>query len=575
MSEMERDVNDDDNKNDDNIDDTAGGMLMGGIDTCDGYIEADVAERTDVVDNGGDGLESQTCVLPSDFLQFQIWLQSPDGGKKCEKSAKQHSFQVGVILDAIDSDRNVSSLWNSKLLMKFYTHATSDKKFLPATTKSYFNSLRHWFSYILSEESDRISVEVRQQIQHTRERVARWITSIRKESSARSLEKMDSDIPKLVTPDMVAVFDRSEFATGAVKLLGTLMEQPGSQLGVSMTEYVDIRDFILTQIIIGNANRSGVLANLTLEQFNSAQFVDGHYVMSVVDHKTAFMYGPAKVILTPILYSWISVFVKYARCQITQRSTGDAKYLFLSWTGQKLDSGQISRAIQSAWKKAGLGGEISCTLMRKSAVSFIHQKCPEQKSNLADLMCHSTQTATKSYRLVKRQQTSVAASTVLNEMMKTSCSTNTLDERSDQCPSDRLLSESNKSVDESEATLEIPQNSIADSHMSSVITDGGKSKSAVSKPSEGDSDDESIFGPSVASTKSLFSNTDVQAIQESCKEIIKSGPISQRRIAESLLRFPETASVMTKYTIAQIITRIKYERRKSRLSVPKYFAKTG
>jgi hypothetical protein len=160
MSEMEDDVNDDENNHDKNIDDTAGGLLMDGTDTCDDYSEADVAERTDVVDNGGDGLEAQTCVLPNDFLQFQIWLQSPDGGKKCEKSAKQHSFQVGVILDAVNSERNVSSLWNSKLLMKFYTHATSDKKFLPATTKSYFNSLRHWFSYILSEESDRISAEV-------------------------------------------------------------------------------------------------------------------------------------------------------------------------------------------------------------------------------------------------------------------------------------------------------------------------------------------------------------------------------------------------------------------------------
>jgi hypothetical protein len=294
---------------------------------------------------------------------------------------------------------------------------------------------------------------------------------------------MDSDIPKLVSPDKVAVFDRSEFAISAVKLLGSLLEQPGSQLDVSMTEYVDIRDFILTQIIIGNANRSGVLANLTLEQFHSAQFVDGHYVVSVVDHKTAFLYGPAKVILTPILYSWISVFVKYARCQITQRSTGDAKYLFLSWTGQKLDSGQISRAIQSAWKKAVLGCEISCTMMHKSAVSFIHQKCPEQKSNLADLMCHSTQTAGKSYRLVQRQQTSVAASSVLNEMMKTSSATNTSDEKNPPKTSQKY------------ATMEMSQGSSTqvDNHTtdtSSFIPDGGKSKSAMLIPNDSDNDND-------------------------------------------------------------------------------------
>jgi hypothetical protein len=92
-----------------------------------------------------------------------------------------------------------------------------------------------------------------------------------------------------------------------------------------------------------------------------------------------------------------------------------------------------------------------------------------------------------------------------------------------------------------------------------------------------DNDDESIFGPSGTSTKSLFSATDVQAILESCKEVIKAGPISQKRIAESLQRCPETASLMAKYTIAQIISRIKYERRKLRLNKPEYmyFSKTG
>jgi len=85
-----------------------------------------------------------------------------------------------------------------------------------------------------------------------------------------------------------------------------------------------------------------------------------------------------------------------------------------------MESGQISRAVQASWKKAGLGQEITCTLMRKSAVSSIHQNKPEQKANLADLMCHTTQTAEKSYRLVQRQKTSVAASLALTELMRSS-----------------------------------------------------------------------------------------------------------------------------------------------------------
>jgi len=594
-------------------------------------------------DNDGDGgiesnMAEQICQLPADFLQFVSWLQSPDGGRKCEKSAKQHGFQVGVIFDAIDPDKNVSSLWCKKSLTKFLTVDAAEKQFLPGTTKSYLNSLRHWYAYILSEEADRLSQSQKQQIQQTSDRVARWIASYRKDSAARSLEKMDSDISKLITPEKVALFDRSESALAAIKCLGDVADG-SSQQDVSMSEYILVRDFVLTQIIISNANRSGVLANMTLDEFSGAQLVDGSYVLSVTSHKTAFMYGPAKIVLTPILYSWMSVFVKYLRSQITKRITGNAKYVFLSWTGQKLDSGQVTCAIQTAWKKAGLGPEITCTLMRKSAVSSVYQKHPEQKSNLADLMCHTVQTAGKSYRLVNRQHTSVTASTLLTRVMKTggvAVVTPTDDvSAAEQIPveigsqtkfvwtesflvnlrtifSDEIKSrsvslqsvrdKSNGTVlacidprkiydrlrqecavdgavgsdvvmitgsDEQAGALDVPQDSLHDrvNRMASV----GNSSVTKKCDSDHDDSDSDIVGPSVKSVKSLFSASEALIIQEACVEIIKSGPISMKRIGEAMGKSPDAASILHKFTTAQIVSRVKYERRK--LGVPKFFMK--
>jgi len=49
-----------------------------------------------------------------------------------------------------------------------------------------------------------------------------------------------------------------------------------------------------------------------------------------------------------------------------------------------------------------------CTLVRKTAVSAVHQKRPEMKGNLADLMCHTVDTAERGYRLVEREQTSAS-----------------------------------------------------------------------------------------------------------------------------------------------------------------------
>lgn len=595
---------------------------------------------------------AQSSELPTDFLQFRTWLQTPDGGRKCEKSAKQHAFQMGVIFEAVNTStlnmHTVKLLWCKKLLVKFLTVYAVEKQFLPGTIKSYLSSLRHWYSYILSEEADRLSTEEKQQIQQTRDRVSRWTASYRKDSAARSLQKMDDDISKLITPKKVDLFDRSELALAAIKLLGIVAD--GQVQNISMTQYVTVRDFILTQIVLTNANRSGVLANMTFEEFQGARQVDGNYLVSVVHHKTAFMYGPAKIVLSPQLFSWMSLFVKCVRSLITCRVTGRAKYVFLSWTGEGLDSSQITRAVQAAWKKAGLGQEITCTLMRKSAVSAVHQRCPEQNANLADLMCHTTQTASKSYRLVHRQQTAVSASMTLTQLMKNGAAASVVqggqcvdeehhsvdpaklqvktkivwtpellqnirtifmdaieskvvdlatvkekckesrlladidprkiyDRLRQECSKDTMLSEGDEHAAliipvDSESVADCINRISSDEHRS-LDLDGSESKVIEDTVNDVVSDDDSeIIGPSVKPAKSLFSQSDASTIQEVCKHIIKSGPISQRRIAEAIenANFDAT-SVMKRYTIPQIISRVKYERRKQKSDVPKYFVR--
>ena len=67
--------------------------------------------------------------------------------------------------------------------------------------------------------------------------------------------------------------------------------------------------------------------------------------------------------------------------------------LFPSWNGKKLESGQISKAIQSVWKKAGTAGPIHSTLFRKGAVTVCHSSQKEMTSDLADLMAHKEDTA--------------------------------------------------------------------------------------------------------------------------------------------------------------------------------------
>ena len=154
-----------------------------------------------------------------------------------------------------------------------------------------------------------------------------------------------------------------------------------------------MRDFLLVQISIDNANRAGVLSNMTVKEFERGYKEDDRFIMNVMKHKTFHVHDPAQVIFTGNLQNWISIFLRQVRSKLRYITAEKEQPLFPSWNGKKLESGQISKAIQSVWKKAGTAGPIHSTLFRKGAVTVCHSSQKEMTSDLADLMAHKEDTA--------------------------------------------------------------------------------------------------------------------------------------------------------------------------------------
>jgi len=91
-----------------------------------------------------------------------------------------------------------------------------------------------------------------------------------------------------------------------------------------------VRDFLLTEISLGNANRSGVLADMTVGQFSRARNVDGSYVVSVIDHKMPYSYGPTKIVLSSSLHSQVDAYVeKLWSAIVSSLSQNNYFYYFL------------------------------------------------------------------------------------------------------------------------------------------------------------------------------------------------------------------------------------------------------
>ena len=258
------------------------------------------------------------------------------------------------------------------------------------------------------------------------EKARLWSSSYKKVSQRRHLEKQDEDLSNLITPEMVAEYEQSESARRAVSLINQL--SGAHCLQINQAEYTLIRDFILTQITIVNAHRSGVLANMTLGEFKKAKLSEGSCIISVKKHKTADIHGPARVVLSSTLFGYLKTYVTEVRSVVSETKDDDDAVI-LSWSGARLASGQISTAINTSWKKAGLQGHISSTLLGKSAVTAAHTKHKDMTGQLADLMApHKESTAQRYYKLHEKQQSCIQAAAQLPSIMRATSSANKVSE---------------------------------------------------------------------------------------------------------------------------------------------------
>lgn len=370
--------------------------------------------------------------MPSELVSFEAWLQSADGGKLDQKTSQQHTKQVFKLLSAIDEKHELLLLFDDHLLNDNFLKGNASKTYTPKTIQSYLMSLRHFFSFSLTGATG-VPIS-KEKVISLKDKVTRWSSSYRVQCSKRHWEKMQEDFEALITPEQIREFKRSKASRDAICLLGQL--SGAHNMVITQSQYTLIRDFLLVEISIDNANRAGPLPHMTLGQFNSLTKENDDYLVLVKKSKPLPSHGPARIVFSPKLKSWIQIYVREVRSQVTGSNDRPESCLFLSFYGEPMASSQINKAIKSIWKKADLEGAPSSTLFRKSAVSNMHSydESNEARGNLADLMAHNLSTAKKYYRLQEKSKSSVLASKQLCQVMRQ----DTEDERSSLTNSDKV-----------------------------------------------------------------------------------------------------------------------------------------
>ena len=151
-----------------------------------------------------------------------------------------------------------------------------------------------------------------------------------------------------------------------------------------------------------NTSRTGALANVTCQEYWNATDSVGSYKVAVLDLKTLVTFESCVPVFTSALYEEARAFCHQFRNSLEGIDTNrhDDKF-FMSWSGKRVSSSMVSVQLNSFWGKA-VGhtkerSRISATLVRKSVVSKVRTQKLELGKGLAGLMCHSEDTAKRSY----------------------------------------------------------------------------------------------------------------------------------------------------------------------------------
>lgn len=218
----------------------------------------------------------------------------------------------------------------------------------------------------------------------------------------------------LVTPQQVSIFESSSVSRNAIMLFGEYSSDSPPIL--TQTDYCCKRDYLITEINLQNKHRSGVSSNMTLEEFR-----DDMYRIKIKKHKTAYMYGHAKVYLKKHVFRYLSVFVENVRNQIVGNST----HIFVSFNGLQMGSGSISKQLNENWRRAGVYGNsdaptrnVSTTILRKSSTTAVLEHHPEVSKDVADLLLHSENTQKKYYDVRRREISSARGAKHVGNLLR-------------------------------------------------------------------------------------------------------------------------------------------------------------
>ena len=348
-----------------------------------------------------DSPEDESCTKTKKLInEFRQYMTGPNRGRKVT-SVQGVVYDIERILKVIGVENDIRLLVEDDdvRLLKFINHC-EEKGNLAGSIKKYLASLRDFMQFLAQSKCHNLSIE---KILKIDAKLDQWRKKYRKQDRLQSHKRKAEDRKLLINKEQVKLYDQGKPKADALNVFNEFQKNPTKTL--IRTDFCKARDFLMVEIELANAHRSGVVVNMKMDEYRGATLVSNQHHIPVWDHKTIECYGAAPVILNSNLFNKLETYVLYMRSQINT----NCDELFTSWSGRKLQSSDPSKKIHKMWKESGVfeGKDIPKNLtvnhIRKSVSTAARAEGSLHTKEIAILMAHSMKTANTHYDIYEKE----------------------------------------------------------------------------------------------------------------------------------------------------------------------------
>lgn len=201
---------------------------------------------------------------------------------------------------------------------------------------------------------------------------------------------------------------------------------------IPWTDLLLVRNYIIIELLLAGAPRSGVITKFSLGHFEKAQKLvreDGstYWIGNVDEHKTASSHGPARLVFSAEVYRVAKVYADHGRVQTANADIMDVMKsespFFLDNKGREVT--RVAQTVYRLWKSRGFNGSLNPTHLRYTAATKACENLDTlSKRGVADLMAHTEATQEHFYRALQANDKALDASLLVRQSICPQMSSN-------------------------------------------------------------------------------------------------------------------------------------------------------